>query len=255
MASLTLRILNTEVAFDAYNIEDNNYFKLRDIAFALNDTMARFSVDWNEMENAISIVGSEPYIPVGGEMGKGDGSAKTATPTDSKIILNGERISPAAYNIGGNNYFKLRDLGMIGFMVDWDEENNTIMISTGEAALGEHDNSNGVSDLVLSGDFLMYAGTYTYRYEEYNGFRYPEADDTAILDKDGSWNGVPLLKIEKENDGSYYITYEEWSEVSGAGYHIFPIEINGHFLNEDISRIRILPVSIGGVGVAPHYKD
>ena len=38
------------------------------------------------------------------------GAAVTAKPTTSKIYVNGEQKSCAAYYINGNNYFKLRDL-------------------------------------------------------------------------------------------------------------------------------------------------
>ncbi|MGO4119405.1 hypothetical protein ACEQ6C_40435, partial [Rhizobium ruizarguesonis] len=33
----------------------------------------------------------------------------SAAPTDSKVLVNGKTISFEAYNINGNNYFKLRD--------------------------------------------------------------------------------------------------------------------------------------------------
>ena len=36
-----------------------------------------------------------------------------------------------AYNIGGNNYFKLRDLGQaLGFNVTWDDATRTVSILT-----------------------------------------------------------------------------------------------------------------------------
>jgi len=36
-----------------------------------------------------------------------------------------------AYNIGGNNYLKLRDIAsLLNFSVEWDGANNTIIIDT-----------------------------------------------------------------------------------------------------------------------------
>jgi len=35
----------------------------------------------------------------------------TAKPSTQPIYVDGQRISMAAYNIGGNNYVKLRDIG------------------------------------------------------------------------------------------------------------------------------------------------
>ena len=120
-----------EKVFDAYNIMDNNYFKLRDIAYVLNGTEAQFAVIWDGERDAIRLTTGMGYTPVGGEMtGKGQGE-KTAMPTQSNVFLDGATISLKAYNILNNNYFKLRDLGAaFRFEVDWDEETQTIFIDT-----------------------------------------------------------------------------------------------------------------------------
>jgi hypothetical protein len=44
-----------EVAFDAYTINNNNYFKLRDLASALSGNEKRFDVIWNGKKNAIEL--------------------------------------------------------------------------------------------------------------------------------------------------------------------------------------------------------
>jgi hypothetical protein len=44
-----------EVSFQAYNINDNNYFKLRDLAMILNGTDKNFAVSWDGENNAISL--------------------------------------------------------------------------------------------------------------------------------------------------------------------------------------------------------
>ena len=119
------------VAFDAYNINNNNYFKLRDLAYILNGTQKQFAVDWDGANNTILLTSGQPYVAVGGEMaGKGTGT-KTAISTSSKIMLDGKEVSFTAYYIEGNNYFKLRDVGeTFNFGVDWDGANNTIRIDT-----------------------------------------------------------------------------------------------------------------------------
>jgi len=119
------------VSFDAYNIADYNYFKLRDIAYALNGSGKQFEVGWDEAANAISLASGKPYTVVGGEMeGKGAGD-KNAVPTSAQLYLDGKPLSLTAYNINDNNYFKLRDLAAaIDFGVDWDEVANSIAIST-----------------------------------------------------------------------------------------------------------------------------
>jgi hypothetical protein len=119
------------VEFEAYNINDNNYFKLRDLALAVNGTDKQFGVEWDGQKNAINLTSNTPYIAVGGELSKGDGDAKEGILSSSAIYRDGNEISLAAYNINGNNYFKLRDLAQeFDIGVDWDGANNAVIIDT-----------------------------------------------------------------------------------------------------------------------------
>ncbi len=117
--------------FEAYNIGGNNFFKLRDIAYCLHETAKTFSVDWNASANAIDIETRALYSAVGGEMSTGTGVTKEATPTTSVVYIDGEQVSLTAYNIGGNNFFKLRDLGeSLDFGVVWDADAQAVLIDT-----------------------------------------------------------------------------------------------------------------------------
>ena len=144
----TVLVNGKNVAFDAYNIEGNNYFKLRDLAHVLSGTEKQFEVSWDGANNAIALTSGKPYTTIGGEMsGKGAGDKK-ATPTTSAIYLNGKEVAFAAYNIEGNNYFKLRDVGeAFDFGVDWDGARNTIVIDTNKGYKPESDTTQtGQSD-------------------------------------------------------------------------------------------------------------
>lgn len=122
----------TVVEFDAYNIDDNNYFKLRDIAMAVNGTEKQFEVGWDGTNQAISLTSNAAYTPAGGELALGDGSSKTATATSATLYLDGNQVSPSAYVISDNNYLKLRDLGeYFDFAVTWNATENAIEIVTG----------------------------------------------------------------------------------------------------------------------------
>jgi len=46
--------------FEAYNINDFNYFKLRDLAYIINGTGKQVSVGWSEAENAILLQAGSP---------------------------------------------------------------------------------------------------------------------------------------------------------------------------------------------------
>lgn len=119
------------VSIAAYGIGGNNYFKLRDVAALLNGTDAQFQVGWKEADRSITLTDGQRYTPVGGELARGDGLNRFGNPTSSDIYLNGQLMDPAAYNVGGNNYFKLRDLGRIlGFNVVWNDATRTVDILT-----------------------------------------------------------------------------------------------------------------------------
>lgn len=134
-----------ETQFEAYNINGNNYFKLRDVALALRGTAKQFQVVWNpsykeviddkEVSGAIEMVSQTEYTEVGGEMQLGDGLEKNATLTKSPILKDGEKVTTlTGYNINGNNFFKLRDLGILfDFYVGWDPETSSVQIFTSQS--------------------------------------------------------------------------------------------------------------------------
>lgn len=121
------------VSIAAYGINGNNYFKLRDLAALLNGTEAQFQVGWNDAARTITLTTGKAYTAVGGELAKADGLNRFGTATDSPIYIDGALADLTAYNIDGNNYFKLRDLGKaLGFNVGWDDATRTVSITTDE---------------------------------------------------------------------------------------------------------------------------
>lgn len=143
-----------EIAFEAYNVSDNNYFKLRDIATVLSGTSKQFEVTWDEGKGVIDLLSGRKYTPVGGELAIGDKTDKSCRKWYAPIYKDGSMISPLtikkvfideiagestmseltyvkAFNINDNNFFKLRDLGKVfNFAVGWDEATQTISIDS-----------------------------------------------------------------------------------------------------------------------------
>jgi hypothetical protein len=121
--------------FGAYNIDGSNYFKLRDLAYALSGTQKRFDVSWDAASDTISVTRGKSYTPVGGEMAAAGAAPKATAPTASSVLIDGVAAPLAAYSIDGANYFKLRDIGQaLDFGVEWRSSDGAILINTNAIA-------------------------------------------------------------------------------------------------------------------------
>ncbi|MGO4119246.1 hypothetical protein ACEQ6C_39435, partial [Rhizobium ruizarguesonis] len=66
---------------------------------------------WDGTKNAINLESGKNYTKVGGELiVSANPASKEGKSTNSKIYVDGTEIQLTAYNIGGNNYFNLRDI-------------------------------------------------------------------------------------------------------------------------------------------------
>lgn len=116
-------------AIAAYNIDGNNFLKLRDVAYLLNGTTKSFSVSYSQNTNLISLQSGGRYTAVGNEL-EIPGSYDKYTVSPQAIRLDSGYIYPAAYNIDGSNYFLLRDLAaLFDFAIGY--SSGTVTINTG----------------------------------------------------------------------------------------------------------------------------
>lgn len=133
--SAPVLINGNHVTFDAYTIYEGTYgytyFKLRDLAAALSGTEKQYEIQWDKQTESILLVSGLPYTRTGGELSAGTSGTKTATLSGSVIYKDGIPISPTAYVIGQNNYFKLRDIAQLfDFSAEWDNDEMCIVIDT-----------------------------------------------------------------------------------------------------------------------------
>lgn len=113
----------------AYNIDDNNYFKLRDIAQILSGTIKTFDIKYDGATNSIDMLSFYDYTSAGGELTPGDGVTRTAYSSSAFLTLDGVPIKATCYNIDGNNYFKLRDItDALDCRIEWDGDNQLIWV-------------------------------------------------------------------------------------------------------------------------------
>lgn len=133
-----------EYNVQAYNINGNNYFKIRDIAKMMDGTSKIFDIEYDAGTNSINMIGYFDYTEVGGELAKGDGVTKTAYASSAFLTYDGVPVSVTCYNIDGNNYFKLRDVtDALDCRVEWNERNQIINIITTLSAKEDPNEAKG----------------------------------------------------------------------------------------------------------------
>ena len=120
-------ILNgQETLLPAYNIENYNWLKLRDLAALMNQSAKQFSVAYDDA--TIAITAGKPYAPVGDELKMPNGTP-TAVVSPQKLTVNGTSVAIAAYNINDYNYFRLRDIAiLLNFKVIYDSATGGIQL-------------------------------------------------------------------------------------------------------------------------------
>jgi hypothetical protein len=149
-----------------YNIRGVNYFRLRDLAYALNGTAAQFNVTWDEAARAVRLYTNTPYSPAGGELQYSPTGAATAIIADTTFYVDGNEMNllyggggisvggaltrsiddnelhPLIANIDGSNFVQLRLIGdLVGFYVGFIHEEHTILLNTNEMR-DHHNNLN-----------------------------------------------------------------------------------------------------------------
>ena len=123
-----VRVDGEVVDVRGFNIGGRNYFMLRDVAFILSDTSARFDLEWDANRRAILLETGDSYTGIPTEI---DTSATTASPSRAEVYVNGLYVNFYAYNIRGHNFFQLRELGdALGFEVDFDAATGAVLILT-----------------------------------------------------------------------------------------------------------------------------
>ena len=117
---------------EIYNIGGTNYFKLRDLAALLNGSSVQFNVDFNSATNTIVVKTKTPYTTANGyELQSGVDNSALAKVSAQSLEIDGKNVPLTAYNIGGTNFFGLRQLEQyIGYSVGYISETNTATIST-----------------------------------------------------------------------------------------------------------------------------
>jgi len=124
-----ITVNGVEVTVEAYNIGGTNYFKLRDLAALLKGTPAQFDVGYDASRNAVVMTRGAAYDGAAATEFADNSASAVASP--QTVELDGQAVDLTAYNIGGSNFFGLRELAAyLGYSVDYDEAANTAIIES-----------------------------------------------------------------------------------------------------------------------------
>ncbi len=130
-AVMTVLLNGMQVKPVGYNINGNNYYKLRDIAQILTGSTAQFGVNWDKNTRTMQLTPGVTYTPVGGELGAIPTKKAIAKPSTEQVQINHTAADLTAYNVDGYNYFKLVDLGnAFGFAVEYEAATRTVVMNT-----------------------------------------------------------------------------------------------------------------------------
>ncbi|MCL1820958.1 MAG: hypothetical protein FWG36_09940 [Oscillospiraceae bacterium] len=196
-----------EVAFDAYLINDENYFKLRDVAHILNGTRVQF--DAALVDGAINLYKNKAYTPDGSEMqSKGEGD-KDATLNKMKILIDGAEVELTAYLIGGNNYFKMRELMMSfdfhGALVD-----GVIQIDTNKTY-------DGADAAPAEPPAPEAPATWTIKWDVQNFMRYGDTEKYPEVAENGKPIILRCTTLHFFDDGHRFVAPEKTPEITMGG--------------------------------------
>ncbi len=144
-SSMQVTLNGTAIGLSGYEIEGSNYFKLRDLAYALRGTASNFAVDFDG--KTIFLNTGKDYEPIGGEMKLSDIASRDAKYKENTLKINDQPVTLISYEIGGYNYFKLRDLGeALDFGVDFDAATRTVLLKAEKSSTDNPTEDQAVED-------------------------------------------------------------------------------------------------------------
>ena len=218
---------------EKYNIDGSNFFKLRDLAALLDGTVARFDVGYDSASQTVSITTGADYTFVGGELEfSGDQSASAVASPQSITVDGNAAAGLTVYNIGGSNFFRLRELGeLLGFAdaIGYDDAARTVTLDVETTVKLVAEETTTVHNADGSGSVTRVS----YEYDD-RGNCTREAYDYG--------DGMPRERVRTYDDAGnetscyYYtdgaLTWSMEHRYDSNGYEIWEHYVNGSYTRE-----------------------
>jgi len=130
-SEIIITVNGARIPFRAYDVNGRTCVDLFEVALALSGSENQFALGWIEKNKSLHLIRGMPYAAIGLNLTRGIARNETATPADISVLLDGDRISIAAYKIKSDVYFDLRGVaGALDFSVEWRPLDNLIGIDT-----------------------------------------------------------------------------------------------------------------------------
>ena len=130
-SSQTLKVNGVAQDVDIYIIDGSSYFKLRDIAAKVSGTGSQFDVAYDAAVRTVRITTGAAYTVEPDDLVTGVDHSKEAVRGTQRIEIDGQPVALHPYNIGGNNFFPLVELGkLLNFDVDYDAVGRAMLVTT-----------------------------------------------------------------------------------------------------------------------------
>ncbi|MCL2628097.1 MAG: polysaccharide deacetylase family protein [Oscillospiraceae bacterium] len=97
------------VKLRAYEIEENIYVNLFEVALALNDTEKQYSLAWRMGGQALRIIGGMQYRAIAVSLARANINRSDAIQTKTAVFLFNEEIEVTSYKVGTDTYFNLKE--------------------------------------------------------------------------------------------------------------------------------------------------
>ena len=125
----TILFNGREMDLKAYNINGSNYVMLRDLAVMLSGTSAQFGLRYDGEDNRVILEKGASYHGTLSDDPRD--LSDTACKSAQKVFCDGNVLEGlTVFNIGGSNYFSLRELApFLGYCITYDDMSDTAIIS------------------------------------------------------------------------------------------------------------------------------
>jgi hypothetical protein len=249
----TLSVGGKSVSMWAYSIEEEVFFKLRDIAMALNGTEKQFDISYQNDDDykEVELIPGYAYTPVGGELSKPDNMEYAEARNTPYSLRCRGWVSILAYIVNGNHYIKLSDLtATMKFESSCDEKSRAAEINTSaETKSGGESVTGGETGDIIDNISLSCEGNSWYADENNNLIISYNSGETAVKTPVTFNNDEMEYVMAKEYPGVF--VSKDKTIVAYGGINATPVYV---ICSDDMGKTWSEPELITqGVGISQMY--